>query len=216
MGLKRYDYGEGLITTSSGRQYPFHSDSGGGGSFLRINDTAKPWLAHLARNFRPEFARALGKIGWWLREEMRKAIEAGGPAGSSWPGRSDVQQFHKLDRKKKRRSSLLQYGQFGRLIKAVGYKADRENLRVQIGWLSASAAPLAAKLQAGFETPISEKMRAMFFAAGSVLAKSGSIVDPARPLVRPLFQQVEAEIPRRIEAFIVQYLERSGNAAKAA
>jgi hypothetical protein len=212
---KRYDYGEGLVTTSSGRQYPFHSDSGGG-SFLRINDTAKPWLAYLARNFRTEFARSLSRIGYWLRKEMRDAIESGGPAGASWPGRSNVQQLRMLDRKKKSRRSLLQYGQFGRLIKAVGYKADREELRVQIGWLSATAAPLAAKLQAGFETPISEKMRAMFFAAGSALAKSGSIADPARPLVRPLFEQVEAEIPRRIEAFIIQYLDRAGGSAKAA
>ena len=84
------------------------------------------------------------------------------------------------------------------------------------GWLSKSAARYGAKLQAGFETPITPTMRRMFFAAGVGLVKTGSITTPARPLMSPVFQQIQDQIPGRIESKIADYLRRLGQNLRAA
>ena len=66
-----------------------------------------------------------------------------------------------------------------------------------------------ARLQAGFDTPITEKMRRFFYAADFGLIKTGSIRTPGRPLMLPVFEHVEAQIPQRIEAKIAEYLDKA-------
>ena len=202
------------ITTLSGRSYQFVPDKSGG-TLFRINDTAQPWLAMLARGFPTELTKALASIGFWIRGELKNAVNQGGPAGQNWPELSRVQTYRTLDDLKGSNRNPATHP-FSTLGRAIGYRQVTQSMYVAIGWLSKSAARYGAKLQAGFETPITPTMRRMFFAAGVGLVKTGSITTPARPLMSPVFQQIQDQIPGRIESKIADYLRRLGQNLRAA
>jgi hypothetical protein len=197
-----------------GRQYGFYRE---GGTLFKVNDMATPFLAELARMFPAELNKALGSLGWVLRKEVRAAIMAGGPPGTSWPKSAGIGKLHrKGDQAWRTRSANPNSGLFGHLYMAVGYKRDKANMRVSIGFLSKESVRLAVWLQQGFETPITAKMRRLFSARNLKISGKGSIVTPARPLIAPVFRAVEDQIVPYIEAKIASYLAEKKPRARAA
>jgi hypothetical protein len=201
-----------------GRTYPFYAPSVSGGGFLQVNDTTAPYMAMLARTFPGEFARALKALGYMLFKRTRDAMRSGGVGGTRWQELSGVGKINQKigDRARKTRSANPNTSYFGHLYKAVGYRMDADNLRVQIGFLSYQSQAYATKLQDGFDTSITSRMRRQFSAAGLKLSGKGSIHTPGRPLIAPVFQESLAEMKPFIEQRITGYLTRNSNFKKAA
>ena len=205
------------FVTIKGRQYPFYAPSASGGAFVQFNDTTAPYMAMLVRTFPAEFARALKALGYMLFKRTRQAMQAGGVGGTRWQELSGVKMPRRgWDRASSTRSANPNTGFFGHLYKAVGYRMDADNLRVQIGFLSFHAQDYARKAQEGFDTPITSKMRRQFNVFDRKLSDKGSIHTPARPLIEPVFRASLPEIKPFIEARIMLYLNRNSTFRKAA
>jgi len=193
------------------RDYPFYSKASG--SMLEIKDGVTPFLAYCARTFPNELNKALGHIGWWMRRKIQDAVYEEDPPGANWPAISDIQRMRTLDDVKRERLGKQLRAPathaFGQLVKAIGYKRDKTLMRVRIGWLSKAAAAKAAKLQAGFSTPVTGKMKRFFAAAGLGIPEGGTIRTEGRELIRPMFETSRQEVMERIEMKIEGYLFRT-------
>ena len=208
---------DGFIRTASGRNRPFFAGSGGG-TMLVVNDEAAPYLAWLARTFPNEFNKALRRLGGRLRKTIRAGMESEAPGGSAYPPLSEISRYRLLDDYRNRRNaktggfrgprSLRERGKaYGKLIQAVGYRHEPELMRVQIGWLSASAASRARQLQAGFRTSLTSKMRRFFALAGIFLKADKPALDtPARPVIEAAWKAENAALTGQIESFISELL----------
>lgn len=179
------------------RWYRFADDPMG--TMIKIDDQTSPWLADLAKRFPSEFNRALRHVGWWLRTELKDAAAAGGPRGHRWPALSDAQKYRRFDDLKyKLAQPAVQH--FGRLAKGIGYKHEPDKQRVRVGWLGPTLASWGNRLQEGFETPVTSKLRRFSWAAGVHPKKSTtSYRVPPRPLFAPIFRQHNATIQKKIE-----------------
>lgn len=105
---------------------PLHPGTvAGGGTLVRIEDQAGPFLAAWARTFPKEFPRALRSLGYWLKGEYQRAMRSGGRSvGQRWGQRSLVAQYKPFDRLrrsqfKKRRKSEATH-EAGSLTAALG------------------------------------------------------------------------------------------------
>lgn len=69
------------------------------GTMIRLEDSAGPWLERLARRFPRELDRALGRVGWWLRDRTQWAMRSGGHTiGQSWQERSLIASYRPFER----------------------------------------------------------------------------------------------------------------------
>ncbi|MBU1040139.1 MAG: hypothetical protein KKF77_03445 [Proteobacteria bacterium] len=197
-----------------GRDYRFYAS---GGTLFEINDAVAPYMAMLARNFPGEVNKALGSLGYHLRKTMREAMRAGG-VGGSWPKHAGIKRLNRKigDRAWRTRSANPHDGLFGHLYMAIGYRRNQANMRVQIGFLSRRSSHLAEKLQSGFETPITAKMRRLYSVRGLKLSKKRAVVTPARPLVGPVFQLTRHTYEPFIEARVLKYLNNARTFVKVA
>lgn len=194
------------LVNIKGRDYRFYAS---GGTLFRINDNTTPYMAMLVRTFPAEVNKALGSLGWYLRDKVREAIRAEGPGGG-WAKHAGIGKIHiRGDRAWRTRAANPHSGLFGHLYMAVGYRRDKANMRVQIGFLSKRSAGLAAKLQEGFSTPVTDKMRRLYSLHGIKLRAKGTITTPARPLIAPVYQEVQGEIVPYIEGKILDYIHRT-------
>ncbi|MGE4554466.1 MAG: hypothetical protein AB7D57_15245, partial [Desulfovibrionaceae bacterium] len=137
------------------RRYGFYA---GAGTIIGVEDSAGPYLDRLARELPDEFDRALRHVGWWLRGEIKQAMDDGGRPYATWTGLSELQGSHRLDLALERggfiRRGLLDERPFGHLSAAIGYRFEKSQRRVLVGWLSRKAAGYAARLQQGFTTRV--------------------------------------------------------------
>lgn len=181
----------------------------GGGTFVRINDTAEPYLSYLARRFPSEVNRALRHVGWWLRKELQDAVYQGGPDGHPWANLSSPHVRRVFDDLKGFPRSP-RTNPFGLLVRAIGYKHEAGNMRVRVGWLSRSAATRGGELQRGFTKTVTPKMRRFYWAAGVPLKKeTREIRVPARDLFTTMFFLKRREINERIERRVLELLRKS-------
>jgi len=146
-----------------------------GGGTVAVIDESRQALLALSRNFPGQFKRTMGKIGSLLRQRLRASIEAGGPAGTSWPAKAQLRQAaagrasYAGRRKGSRRSytkgdwgkmtrSLFGYASgdprlssmpYGRLHKAGRYRLAEDGHSVQIGWIGWSASQTFRAVQSG-------------------------------------------------------------------
>ncbi|MCA1990380.1 MAG: hypothetical protein LDL07_14775 [Desulfarculus sp.] len=207
--------------TIGGRTYPFIPSGGPTGTLVKINDTAAPLLAHLADNFPGEFSRAVRHVGWRLRQAMVESAYHGSVVGHGWPPITDLQKQRVLDRARaedaggRMRKGLTPW-HFGHIARAVAYKWESDAMRVRVGWLSRSSARLAAQVQAGFDTPVTPKMRKFFWAAGVKPPAGNTISSPPRPLVYPLFLASRAWIEQTITDRVFEILANAHSGARRA
>ncbi len=203
-GSSYSNYADGTVEFR-GRKYSFYD---GGQTLFRINDTTSYAMAMLARTFPAELAKAMGSLGWIVRKKLREAIRAGGPPGTSWAKSADVGKLKQRgDRAWRTRASNPNAGSlFGHLYQAIGYKREKADLRVRIGWLSTESVRYAIWVQQGFSTSITTKMRRLFSARGLKLSGKGSVTTPPRPLVEPTHRNLEGQYVPYLEMKIASYL----------
>lgn len=181
---------------------------------LDVLDGGGEYLWHLAREFPAEFNRALKSIGYQLRVKMLTALRQGGSRSARWAKISGVKeqadQGVKGGERLRRTRSRSFYGQLGRAGGQAGkspiaYVVSKADSTVKVGWMSFQSRKLAAKIQEGFDIPVTTKMRKHFFASGLGLDKT-SINVPGRPLVQPVWDDDGKDLLRKFELRIHAYV----------
>jgi hypothetical protein len=186
-----------------------------GGTIMRIDDGATPYLNSLAVRF-PNFTdRAMRHMAWWLRGIVKTEMRASAPAGQRWPKTAQITKYRVLETfKKSYKAGDSTRGKFGdpkqesgRLINAVGY-SHPSMLNVRVGWLSRSAAKMGVIFQGGQQTKITNKMRMLFMAAGVPLAAGKRMINqPPRPVFEPIFKARREQIGEIIETRVAKHLD---------
>lgn len=107
----------------------------------------------------------------------------------------------------------------GNMRKAIRYKMQND-FRVDIGAVSASAARFLSALQSGRrgskgifqftgEQPVTPAMRRAFWAAGVPLSKNKTVIEQkTRPLIEPVYRQVEPQLVDFISTKIQRYMDQ--------
>jgi|GEM_PF-1047318 len=99
---------------------------------VRIDDGATPYLQHLAREFPREFNRALPRGGFYMMNEIKRALRAGGPAGMKWPEVSRMREYRRmemLDSRSMRAQSRLRLKKLSKKRqRAIRAGTDRDNM----------------------------------------------------------------------------------------
>jgi len=203
------------------RRNPVYFDKAFG---VRIDvlDGGGEYLRHLAKEFPREFNRALKSIGYQLRVKMLTALRQGGSRSAKWQKISGVKEQQdaavKGGERLRRTRARSFYGQLGRAGGQAGkspiaYVVNKADSTVKVGWMSFQSRKLAAKIQEGFDIPVTTRMRKHFFASGLGLDKS-TINVPGRPLVQPVWDDDGKELLRKFELRIHAYVRGfSGKAA---
>lgn len=181
----------------------------GDGLRIAVDDGASPWLKWARDEFPALTARALKSVGWMMQREIKAGIKSGSPGGSTFAGFMDRGKRRKLGKSVSRIP-------FGKLQRAIGYQYRENEGAVYVGWLSASAADLGHKLQAGSKRKVTDRMRRFFFLKGLPVAKGATIDIPPRPVIDPMFKTLEPKIPGYIEGKLWEYLQGGGNYQRSA
>lgn len=181
---------------------------------MDVLDGGGEYLRHLAQDFPKEFDRALKSIGYQLRIKMITAVRQGGSRSAKWAAVSGVKDVGDSSVKKgsvlRRTRARSFYGQMGapggkKGKSPIAYVVDKTAHKVTVGWMGFESRKLAAKIQEGFDIPVTTKMRKHFFASGLGLDKT-SINVPGRPLVQPVWDDDGKELLRKFELRIHAYV----------
>lgn len=191
------------------RKDPFHMDAG---SLARVSMSgdAGPWLHELAAMFPKEARKALSSLGWHMQKAIRQDIDEGGPDGTSWKPLSAVHTGRGIDKAMYDRRVGRRRGKFfGQLYWPVGYlRYPLPSMRVDIGWLSASAARFGGLLQRGAQVPVSKRTRRLYARAGRKVGR-GPIALPARPLIAESWTEHEGEMLNIFESKVFRFIDAS-------
>lgn len=152
-------------------------------------------------------ASALKSEGWRIREVIKEAVEAGGPAGDKWKPLNPHTQIFNKARKSARKGKRSKINPAAALMEEVRQATDTakrplERLAkgarytytpgaktVTVGFITARVMYLMKKAAEGFKTTITPKMRRMAFAIGFPLRKGTTqLVSPPRSVVPQVFR----------------------------
>jgi hypothetical protein len=202
----------------------------------KITDTAGPYLQLLAATFPKEAGRAVRHVAWYLREEIKRTFDAPGgrPLQRKSPIEAEIQQANTMllgstrrGRKRAARRAELR-GRYtgrtlyrratpaalgGRLRHLVRYRFDQATAKAQIGWIDDKAARIGESFQAGKVQTATPRMRRLYNIIGRRLSRQIRV--PARPVIQPVYEANRAEIPRRMEQRITEYLQKANGRAGA-
>lgn len=199
-----------MITTSTGRRYPFlNGGPQGQPVHLSIDDGGGRYLRRLADQFPREFAKAIKSAGWALRKDLQDDIYNGGPGEARWSPLSDPHAGRVFDDAKGIQRAPRTHP-MGQLVRAIGYRYDRSSQSVRVGWLSHSAAKRGAELQLGFRTRVTKKMRRFFWAIGVPIAKGATMIEtPGRDLFDTVMRHRERAIQQYVERKVHEHVRKS-------
>lgn len=198
-----------------------------------------PELYMLAQKFPSAVSSALKSLGWYMRQSMRETIEAGGPANERWLELSNMRRHRRMEKLKageiprrssgKKKSEMVknwtaspERSVFGRVAQTLAYRKPKNEQKVEIGALNASAASFFEAVQGGkrgkkgkFEfvgrQVVTPKMRRAFWAAGMPLAADTKVIgQEARPLVQPIFKAMHPKIELYLVNKISERLAKQG------
>lgn len=181
---------------------------------IKIINTASPFLKYAAREIPKETRKAVKSAGWWMQQEIKKGIASGAPGGQPYAAFSGLPKLSRVSKKsgkyvKMRRRTGKK--PLGRLGSAIRYKFYSDSIRTIVGWISPSAEKLGQLHEKGGETPITSKMRKLFYASGIGLSRGKtSIKIPRRPTIGPEYERKGPQVPGYIEKKIWGYLEKAG------
>lgn len=183
---------------------------------LEYEDMATPFMKELAVNNPKWIASALKSAAYQAQKAIKEGIRSQAPGGQSYAAHAlDDYHYAKLERALTG-DNKGSYPIMGKLRQAVGY--DRSHASegyVTVGWLSQSAAYLGKKQQAGYDTPMTERMRRAFFAAGLHPSKSKLMTSTkARQTMAPMVPRVQEIASATMQRKILSYI--NGNTARSA
>jgi hypothetical protein len=158
-------------------------------------------------------ASALKSEGWRIREVIKEAVEAGGPASDKWqplnPHTAVFNKARKSARKGKRSrinaaASLMEEVNqatdtakrpLERLAKGARYTYTPGAKTVTVGFITSRVMYLMKRAAEGFRTTITPKMRRMAFAIGFPLRKgTAAFISPPRSVVPQVFRAERTRI----------------------
>ena len=145
--------------------------------------------------------------GFRLRKLMKAEVRKGAPGGRQFVPLSHLSRrsYHRGRNEPLRRLSIpISY-----------YVADRDPLQVQVGWTGPRVSRrwkyLAKKLQEGFDTPVTSRMRRSFIRQGGRMSKrsqnrhyfflrksTSRFFTPARPIIDPFWRRHEQDAAKNI------------------
>lgn len=183
---------------------------------IEYDDMATPFLEELVQNNPKWITSALKSAAFYSQKAIKAGIKSGAPGGrpytqhtlSDWErGKLEMALGHK---------SRRSYPMMGRLQQAVGYDTKQAAAgTVVVGWLSQSAAYISGKQQRGFTSPMTDKMRAAFFAAGLHPSDKKTVTRvPPRPTLGPMVPIVTETATQTMQRRLMSYV--SGNTARSA
>jgi hypothetical protein len=207
--------------------------NGGKGTLFVVGD-AQDGLRELARNFPGQFARSLGKLGSLIRQDIRAAMEAEGPAGGRWAPlvkwKPNVPESSSRKRRRKRRSRYSTsarnffekrfFGEtrtgkpYGRIYSAGRYLLNKEKLTVQAGWVTDSAARTGKRVQAALrgiksEDPRFDGSQPVTRAMRRALAAAGLVLPKSKRTLRQQQRPLMRRIFQNFEPQIPGLINRS-------
>ncbi len=181
---------------------------------VEYNDFASPFMATVISNNPKWMASALKSAGWRVSREIKKGMRSRAPGGHPYapphlPNRLRSALESIVGGKVKR-----YYRPMGNLINAIGYDKTRAGAGVvTVGWLSRSAVYLGRKQQEGFQTPVTDKVRRTFAAAGIKLSVGKTNLEaPSRPTFSPMESMLEGIARDQFETKMLSYV--SGNSGR--
>jgi len=168
---------------------------------------------------------ALASEGLRLKKVLQTAIKAGGPSGAKWPPAHPWSGILKQSRRAgswfnpKARSKTAGAGNpLLKFWQGVRYVVDKDKMEVSTGFVNPNVrfAEYLSKAETGFETPVTPKMRRLFFGLGLGLRKDTSrLKSPARPLIGPVWSAEQGTTAAKIERKFFANLERYWSEEKA-
>ncbi len=181
---------------------------------VEYEDFATPFMATVIANNPNWVASSLKSAGWKVSREIKKGMRSRAPGGKPYalPHLTNKQRAALegvLGGKVKR-----YYRPMGNLINAIGYDKTKASAGVvTVGWLSQSAVYLGGKQQEGFETPVTDKVRRAFAAAGIKLSSNKQNLEtPSRPTFSPMENMLANMARDQFETKILSYV--SGNSGR--
>lgn len=180
---------------------------------ISFEDGASPWLEWAAKEIPKFAASALKSTGWMMQKKIKEGIKSKAPGGVPYAPTMKAKRRKALDKafgREPRRS----YPILGKLRKAIGYQFDKRHLEVTVGWLSISAVQLGKRLEDGFQTPVTRRMRLAFATAGLGMPRKGSLTIPARPTIGPMYDALQGKIYPYMEDRIWSYLQGNGTRSR--
>jgi len=189
------------------RRDPFFTDRGASLLSASVTADAGPWLRDLADMLPKEAYKALSALGYAMQKGIRADIVRGGPDGTSWPKLSPITRSGVFDellgRPRPRRRGRF----FGQLYGPIGYfRYPLPQMRVDVGWLSASAQRLGYMVQRGVTPRVTDKSRRLYAVAKRKIPSS--ITVPARPLMREAYESRRDELIELFQTKVARYVER--------
>lgn len=172
-------------------------------------DSASPWLEWAAKEYPNYATRALKSAGYWVSQEIKKGIKSGAPGGQRYAPTLPTHTRQLIDmafgKKEKKDYPIL-----GRLRNAIGYEYEKNNNAVRVGWLSISAVRLGKRLEDGFTTKVTAKMRKALAAVGLGMSGKSFFRAPPRPTIEPMYNALHKRIAPYMEEKIWQYINGAG------
>lgn len=188
----------------------------------------------------PQYARralvsALSAEGYRLKGVVKQAVRSGGPAGGwqqlnphtgilSRAKRGTVKNFRmsRKGRKKGEASRRIYKGVMTstkrspllRLVGAVRYRVDRNDMYAHIGFINDDTKGyrvqrIISHAARGFRTSVTPRMRRFAFGLGFPLRKDTTeLVAPKRPLMKPIFEKESGNVVRNLSMRIVNNITR--------
>lgn len=182
---------------------------------IEYEDKASAFLLQAAQDNPKWIASALKSAAWKSQRVIKEGIKSGAPNGKPYAPRSLTPKQRRLLEAALGHTPKRTYPLMGRLRQAVGYDSRRaKDGIVTVGWLSKSAVLIGSKQQEGFQTPISDKTRRAFAAAGIILRRGTTMTTtaarPTFPVMLPKVQQVAADTVReKIISYVMGNTSRS-------
>lgn len=174
-------------------------------------DSATPWLQWAMKEYPRYLQSGLKSLGWYTQKQIKLGIRSKAPGGQAYAPNTPAPLRRKIQLAFRKKSKNA-YPVLGKLYGAVGYQYNKANSSVTIGWLSVSAVKIAHRLETGFETTVTQKMRgALLHGKLPWMAKKSKIETVARPTIGPMYDVLEPKFAVYLEEKIWEYIKGNKN-----
>lgn len=175
---------------------------------LEYKDGATPLAMALQKQMPRWKQSALKSTGFMLRKMIRDGIQSKAPGGASYKPLAITGKTRRSIEQNLHSGGKSRYILMGKLKQAVEYSGKTAAMGyVKVGWLSPSSAELGKKLQEGFESAVTPRIRRAYAAAGIVLSsRKKKFRTPARPTFDPMIAALHRAAVKNFNEKITSYI----------
>lgn len=175
---------------------------------IQYSDGVTPLMQQIIDDKPKWFQSALKSTGYWAQKEIKAGIRSGAPGGQKYARLMPAFLRRRLE-EAFGHDTRRNYKPLGKLVNAVGYDKTKVDRGVVIvGWLSMAAVYIGSKLEKGFFTLVTERLRMIYNMAGiKMLGSTTQITVVARPTYEPMRPIIQAGAPKQMELKMGGYLQ---------